>query len=350
MIRRYVILIKIIGIATFVWIFISCNKGNSSLNDELQVVNITAPETGFIYLDGRYTGRKTPSQLLVEKGNHVIGVALQFKRKYLRREIIIDKNAEIVLSLEDQPQPKIWKALWIGVHEVTGISKTGHCNTRFSEDELDAGFEFFNWSIENHFEKYSYGTMKWEVERKDVEQPIELYRTNDSWFTLEPSSITALLPIVSPGNYDAVFVFWREKDGTCSFQSSYFGLAWTNPLNEPIKTGYVTIKFDAGTSITDRIAYYKNNDPGVWVHEWLHTVGENYFQGKGESLPAKGSDGLVIHAAEKYGYTFPWMDWYEDFISGRVKDVSTNSVYLGIGPEAFLKCSLRETVNGDCRN
>jgi hypothetical protein len=337
-------------VSLFMWIFTSCDLGNDSVKNEFPILNVAAPETGFVYLDGRYTGKKTPSQLLVEPGNHVIGVALQSSKKYLRREIFVDKNGEVILSYEDQPQPRVWKALWVGIQEATGISTTGHCITHFSVDELDAGYAFFNWSIENHFEKYSYGTMKWEVERKDIVQPVELYRTSDTWFTLEPSTITALLPDVTPGNYDAIFVFWREKDGICSFQSSYFGLAWTDPLNEPIKTGYITVKFDAGSSINDRIEYYKRNDPGIWIHEWLHTVGENYFQQKGELLPSKGPDGLVVHAAEKYGYTYPWMSWYADFMAGRVKDGSSGLIYLGIGPEALLKCSLRETVNGDCHN
>jgi len=333
--------------STLFVLLLACKSASDDPKEEIPVLNVSAPEKGFIYLDGSYTGYMTPHELSVGKGNHVIGVATDISRKYLRKELEVTGNTEVKLADTDQPQPKIWKALWIGVSEVTGYTATGLCSSRFSKEELDAGYDFFQWSIKNQFEKFSYGILKWEVERKDIPAPLMLTKASNTWFTLEPSTITKALPEIVPGKYDAVFVFWREKDGTCSFQSSYFGLAWTDPMNEPTKTGYITLKFDAGTDINSKIAYYKSTDPGVWVHEWLHTVGENYFQKKGFSLPTNEGN-LVVHAAEKYGYTFPWMDWYEDFISGRVKEPANSSGYVGIGPEALLKCSLRESANRDC--
>ncbi|MCG8581980.1 MAG: PEGA domain-containing protein [Bacteroidales bacterium] len=310
----------------------------------LPIVRIDAVEKGFIYLDGQYTGYSTPADMKVSPGEHVIGVATNESKQYLRKVVTVDQSAEINLSLNDKPEPKVWKALWLGIHEVTGSSVNGRCQSSFSKEELDAGFNFFQWSIRNQFEPFSYNTTKWEVERKDISTPIELHKAGNTWFTLEPESITALLPEVQPGNYDAVFVFWRESDGDCSFKSSYFGLAWTDPMNDPIKTGYVTIKFDAGDDINNNINWYKENDPGVWVHEWLHTVGENYFQDCGVQMPEKGGDGLVLHAAEKYNYTYPWMDWYADFMSGRVKNLVAPNTYCGIGPEAFLKYTVRESA------
>jgi len=331
-------------IAILIGLLTACDSANETNGNDAPTVSITTTEPGYIYMDGQYTGIKTPAEITVRKGAHVIGVGMEESATYLRKELEVTEDMEVALSASDKPEPKIWKALWVGVHEVTGISSTGRCSSQFSKEELDAGYEFFQWSIENQFEPYSFGTMKWEVERKDIETPVELYKASNTWFTLEPTSITELIPEVKPGEYDAVFVFWRESDGACSFKSSYFGLAWTDPMNEAIKTGYITVKFDAGSDINEKIDWYKNNDPGVWVHEWLHTVGETYFQDRGERLPEKGGDGLVIHAAEKYAYTYPWMDWYSDFISGRVKDLRGGNHYCGIGPEAFLECSLRESA------
>jgi hypothetical protein len=332
----------------FIVSIVSCkNEDDISPKSKLPSINVTAPECGFIYLDGQYTGSKTPCEIPMNKGKHLISVALEKSWKYLRKEIEVVNDSVVQLVSDDQPKPKVWKALWIGVSEVTGNSATGYCSSRFSKNELDAGYDFFQWSIENHFEKFSYGTMKWEVTRKDISTPIELHKTSNTWFTLEPSSIMNILPEVQPGVYDAVFVFWRESEGSASFKSSYFGLAWTDPLNEPIKTGYITVKFDAGTDINQKIAFYKNNDPGVWVHEWLHTVGENYFQRKGYQLPTNYNNDLAVHAAEKYGYTYPWMNWYLDFMSGRVVGQDNGSTFVGIGPEAFLKSSVRESAVGN---
>jgi len=244
--------------------------------------------------------------------------------------------------------PKIWKALWIGLEETKGNSNTGACSTHFSSSALDAGYNFFQWSIANHFEKFSYGTMKWDIERKDITNSVILKKSSASWFTIEPDSIIKILPEIKPGIYDCVFVFWRESEEACSFKSNYFGLAWTNPMAENIKTGFVTVKFDAGESLENKINYLKENDPGVWLHEWLHTVGENFYQSRGFILPPKASDGLVVHSAELFGYNFPWMNWYQDFISGRVPNSSGEPKYLGIGPEALLNCTIHEVAAGQC--
>jgi len=321
----------------------ACENGSTNSNS-LPVIKVSSAEAAYIYLDGQYTGYKTPAEITVTKGVHVIGVAMEETATYLRKELEVTEDMDVALTASDKPEPKVWKALWVGVHEVTGNSSTGRCSSRFSKEELDAGYDFFQWSIDNQFHPMSYNTMKWEVERKDITAPIELKKASNTWYTLEPESITELLPEVKPGNYDAVFVFWRESEGDCSFQSSYFGLAWTDPLNDPIKTGYITIKFNAGDDLNENINWYKENDPGVWVHEWLHTVGETYYQDRGERLPEKGGDGLVLHAAEKYHYTYPWMDWYADFMSGRVKDLGSANTYCGIGPEALLQKSLRESA------
>ncbi|MBK3516189.1 PEGA domain-containing protein [Carboxylicivirga marina] len=334
------IIVAILAIALGV---MACDSG-ADKQTKTPLVKISAEEQGHVYLDGQYTGYTTPTELKVSKGEHVISVTAETSKRYMRQEVTINEDTEVQLTMKDVPEPKVWKALWIGVQEVIGNSVDGQCSSSFSQEELDAGFEFFQWSIDKQFHPFSYNTTKWEVERKDITTPIELHKASNTWFTLEPESITELLPEVKPGNYDAVFVFWRESDGDCSFKSSYFGLAWTDPLNDPIKTGYITIKFDAGDDINKNINWYKENDPGVWVHEWLHTVGENYFQNCGERLPEKGGDGLVLHAAEKYKYTYPWMDWYADFMSGRVKDLGSGNTYCGIGPEAFLKYTVRESA------
>lgn len=339
------ILLFVLGLA-------GCKKSKKpSSVDKAIAITITTPnnEPGYVYVDGRYMGVKTPDKVTVSPERHIVGVALQNSWIYLRKEIEVTDDGSINFTLADKPVAKTWKALWIGLYETKGNASTGDCSTHFSEAELDAGYEFFQWSLREHFEKYSYGTMKWEVERKDILAPVTLNKASSSWFTVEPGSITSVLPQIQPGVYDCVFVFWREREGACSFQSNYFGLAWTNPMHETIKTGFVTIKFDAGTSINDKINSYKANDPGVWVHEWLHTVGENFYQDKGMSLPQKAG-GFSVHAAEVYQYTFPWMDWYKDFIAGRVYDVSGASGYLGIGPEALLKCTVSETaLNSACR-
>lgn len=330
----------------------ACKKGKDAPPPEEAPVNtIITPgnEPGYVYIDGKYSGYKSNGQVKLPAGRHNIGVALENSWIYLRKEVDVTAGAAITFTAADKPAPKVWKALYVGLSETRGNSATGDCSTHFTKAELDAGYEFLQWSLREHFEKYSYGLMQWQLERKDIAEPVMLKKNGEAWYTVEPPVITAKIPEIVPGAYDCVFVFWRESEGTCSFRSNYFGLAWTNPMGEPIKTGFVTVKFDAGNGVAGRIANYKANDPGVWVHEWLHTTGERFYQDKGISMP-QPAGGFTVHAAETYGYTYPWMTWYRDMMGGRVPNTLTGLGYLGIGPEAFLRCTVRETaLDAACR-
>ncbi|MGJ7032845.1 hypothetical protein [Niabella hirudinis] len=327
----------------------ACKKDSAPSLPGLVPVTISTPggEAGYLYIDGKYTGILVPGTVSFSVGHHTIGVALKNTEIYLRKTITAAASTPVAFTTADKPAPKTWKALWIGLYETRGNTETGDCSTHFSTADLDAGYNFFTWSLKEHFEKYAYGTMKWEVERRDITVPVTLTKGSIG-YTVEPAAIAALMPQIQPGVYDCVFVFWREKEGACSFPGNYFGLAWTNPMAEALKTGYVTVKFDPGADIAATINQYKINDPGVWVHEWLHTVGENFYQAKGLNLPEKAG-GFSVHAAEVYHYSFPWMDWYRDFISGRVSNTGGSPAYLGIGPEALLGCTVREMALGNCR-
>ncbi|MCC7525359.1 MAG: hypothetical protein IT250_11090 [Chitinophagaceae bacterium] len=328
----------------------ACKKNNGKPDtDTTYNITISTPgsEQGYLYVDGKYTGTLVPGTITIPTGRHTIGVALQNSWSYLRKEVDISAKSTVGFSLADKPVPKTWKALWIGLNETKENAAGSECSTHFSTSELDEAYNFFAWSLKEHFEKYTYGTTQWETERKDITTPIILSKESIG-YTVEPSSITTLLPQIQPGIYDCIFVFWRESEGSCSFPGNYFGLAWSNPLADATKTGFVAVKFDAGNNIADKINDYKTNDPGVWIHEWLHTVGENFYQDVGLSLPEKES-GFSVHAAETYHYTFPWMDWYRDFVSGRIPNHNGSPAYLGIGPEALLKCTVRETAAGSCK-
>lgn len=337
--------------STLLVLFYSCRKSDSTADEgdpAITDLKVISPEPGYIYVNGDYTGCSTPETIPLAKGSYTIGVALQNSYQYLRKTVDLTTVNSVTLTASDKPPPKAWKALWIGLYETKGSTPTGDCSTHFSKNELDLGYGFFTWSIKNHFEKYSYGTMIWEVERNDIEAAVLLKKGSNSCYTVEPEEISKLMPAIQPGVYDCVFVFWRESEGSCDFASNYFGLAWTNPMDEAIKTGYVTVKFNAGTSAAEGIKYYKENDPGVWVHEWLHTVGEKFYQDKGRIFPKRAADGLVVHAGEIYGYKFPWMDWYKDLISGRIPNTSAGPKFLGIAPESFLNCTVRETAINKC--
>lgn len=342
-------LYSIIILSIVLFFALSCggeeSKTPTPLPDLKPILTLSTPsgERGYVYLNGKYTGKMAPCDLKIKKGKHIVGIALSKSMQYLRKEVNVSESAALSFTNKDIPTPKKWKALWVGVSETTADG----CSTKFSKDEMDAGYEYFNWSIKEHFQKYSYNTMAWEVDRKDISVPVEV-APSGSGFVLEPYIFEKYIN-VKPGEYDCIFVFWRESYKQCSLSGKYLGLGWTNPIQSKNKTGYVTIKFPSGSeTIQQRLDQFKKKDPGMWIHEWLHTIGEIFFETQGSTLPGKAGDGLRVHAAGDYGYNFPWMNWYLDFVSARIKSKSSNS-YVGIGPEVMLGCSVRDVANGSCK-
>ena len=319
---------------------VDCSQGNTL---------VTREDTGKIYLDGAYTGLSTPNMLNLDDGQHIISVGTDEKRQYLRREVTYkDKPLAVNLNQNNLVKPKVWKALFVGVPTSQGTTELGKCSTSFSQTDLDDGFEFFKQNLKQHVEPFSYNTIKWQVDRRDLTEPAELtYNPKNQWFTLEPEQGLAHLTDIKPGEYDTIFFFWREQQRDCSFKSPYFGLAWLEPMSEETnKTGYVTVKFNPEEmGVKNKITEYLNNDPGVWTHEWLHVVIEQFYPERGINTPIAPTDKLILHSATAYGYQYPWIDWYHDLISGQV---ALGKGFAGIGPEALLNCSVAQSATNQC--
>ncbi|MEO9852902.1 MAG: PEGA domain-containing protein [Reichenbachiella sp.] len=317
----------------------SCKSNGNDPVDSMTKVSISASEEGAaIYLNGVYTGEQTPAVLNVSSGVHTIGVGLNRSRQYLKKTVSIENTVEsyeIVLSEADLQQAKKWKALFVGVNKVS--KSTEDCITQYTTEELDLAFDFLNWSFQEKLEPFSYHTMDWEFERRDIsDQTVILDEDN----LINPTIFENHITDIDKGDYDLVITFFRGEQEDC-FIANFIGIAWFDVTELSSESSYYTIRYydDIKASIEDA----RKNDPGVFVHEWLHTVAERFYPNRGEVVP--DDDGLVVHAAGKFGYTFPWMTWYEDLISGQVV---TPDGYAGIGPEALLQCTVRESALRQC--
>jgi len=322
---------------------LDCTTGN---------VSITAINQGSIYIDGQYSGKKTPSVISLTEGEHIVSIGLDKERLYLKKNVNIANKKRIYLNftLQDKQSPSLWKALFVGVPTVYGESATGQCSTNFSQQDLDDAFDFVTMNLKEHIEPFSYGSIKWDIERRDLTKPVELtHNPKNGWYTLEAAQALVELENVKPGEYDTVFLFWREEEESCSFKSPYFGLAWLEPTSDEARqTGYVTVKFNPGEiGVAARIQQYLDEDPGVWTHEWLHVVIEQFYPNQKIKVPLPPKDKLILHSASAYGYKYPWLDWYKDLISGQVP---LGQGYSGIGPEAFLNCTVRKHALKQCTN
>ncbi|NJO92923.1 MAG: hypothetical protein HC831_31125 [Chloroflexia bacterium] len=242
----------------------------------------------------------------------------------------------MTLNESDLQTPKIWKALFIGINDVS--TPGSDCSNHYSTAELDMAYDYFKWSFQEKAEPYSYNTMKWEFTRKDIsDKTIALNADN----ILTPQLAEQFLSDVKKGDYDLIVTFFKGIDQNC-FDAGFLGLAWYYVTELNCNASYYMVRYHE--DIEGKITYAKNNDPGVFVHEWLHTVAERFYPNRGIEMPEL-NDGQVVHAAEKYGYSWPWMFWYRDLISGQVKD---GSKYVGIGPDAFLECTVSESALGQC--
>ncbi len=308
------------------------------------VLSVDAPEVGSaIYLNGEYTGEVTPAEILLDAGEYSVGVGLKESRQYLKTTLsVVADTGPMSISLDSthlQPA-KVWQALFIGVNQVQ--TPAGTCVSEYSSQELDAAFEFFIWSFKQRVEGYSYNTMQWQFDRRDIsDQVVTLSDEN----LITPEIIDNYISDVSKGSYDLIVSFFRGGAGSDEgcFIDDFKGIAWYDYRVLNSDASYFTIRYYDDVQGNIDASKLNDADPGMFIHEWLHTTAEWFFPDRGYTMPI--DNGQVVHAAGAYNYSFPWMTWYRDLISGQVKQ---GNHYVGIGPEAFLACTVRESALEAC--
>ena len=310
-------------------------------------IDVDTPEAGSaIYINGIYDGQVTPASIQLGEGTHQIGVGLANSEQYLRRTLVIGSNEigstiNLDLDASDLQAPKHWKALFVGVNQVQ--SPGGSCVSSYTTAQLDSAYEYFQWSFTTQAEPFSYNTMDWSFERRDISNEV-VTLSSDNLIT--PSIFEQHITDIQSGDYDLIVTFFNSgvsndgsPNGSCQIQS-FIAIAWFDVNELSSQTSYYTVRFH--NNISSAINYSMANDPGLFVHEWLHTTAEMFYPNQGVEVPS--FRGQVVHAAEHFGYTHPWMTWYRDIMRGQVLDRRT---YKGIGPENYLsKCSVRESALG----
>ena len=84
--------------------------------------------------------------------------------------------------------------------------------------------------------------------------------------------ITSL--IWKKGDYDLAVTFFRGAQEDC-FIADFIGIAWYNVTELSSESSYYTVRYYDG--IGEAIENAKKNDPGVFIHEWLHTIAERFY-------------------------------------------------------------------------
>jgi hypothetical protein len=353
--------------------FQSCEKdeeGKKEPEPELLApnVNIVSPEDrSAIYIDGNYTGKDTPFEFDdLSTGYHTIGIGQYKSENYLEREVKIEKLEstdgktpvfEVELTEDDLVQPRTWKVLFVGVSNVKGIDNSGDERTlTYTSEQLDMGFDFLKYSFQKYAEPFSYNTIHWEYDRKDI--IVDTVQLNKDNF-ITPDVIDPYLKKmgVKRGDYDFIMTWSRfqykpssEWEGPKDL-SHFNGIGWFNKTATYTRASYMLIRYYA--DIEAQLDKAKRQDPGMIVHEWLHTVAETFYSDFGVPLmdPNKGG-GSSLHALESYGYRWPWMTGYKELMRGQINEISRNNnlnpndeEYVGITPGDFIDHTVRDEAN-----
>ena len=335
----------------FLFLNTGCKKQKSP-TPEMPTDNLSVSAPGLkgkIYLDGRYTGYSTPHNFLTEAGKHTVGVGVDADSTYLRKTVTVpeDGKADVQLTQADRQKAKIWKVLFVGIYHAANSSGTDVLS--YQKSDLDLAFDFLKYSFHKYIEPDTYHTIKWEFYRQDIMK--DTVRTNSNNL-LSPELFQKYMPGLKTGEYDLVIPFYRfEGDAQHPSLGTFNGMAWYDVHSLYCTASYYMIRYYS--DVASHIQYMKENDPGMFVHEWCHTITEQFYNIKyypdhGYPMPDPNlGGGSVVHAASGYGYSAPWMTWYHDLISGQVKSKKSDT-YLGVGPDAFLKCTIREYATSQC--
>jgi hypothetical protein len=358
--RKYGLLVLIFGVMS---LFAACGDDDNPVPDEpqeaLPKLKITSPENNSaVYLDGRYTGKVTPVELEVSEGEHTIGVGQYSSETYLKREIKVEPSKEPVMNVDltedDVQKAKTWKLLFVGVNSVCGLTNSGVKDTlSYTKEELDIACDYLQYSFQKYLEPYSYNTIKWEFERHDIENDVVLLNPQNLF---DPQRFEKYITEwgLKKGDYDLIVIFYRfegeDENSDDDDLGTFNGMAWYEKTALSTRSSYLMIRYYK--NVQAWIDHMKANDPGMYVHEWLHTVCETFYPSYGTPVPDPNmGGGSVLHAIEAYGYRYPWMTGYRDLMRGQIREKNSDNPknpkhlpYVGMSPEDFLEHTVREAA------
>ncbi len=309
--------------------------GGVPIESSCSQLEITAP-AGDVFVDGRYSGLTAPTLLNLEPGTHRVAVGSD--AYYLHTFETAPHHGSCSVSF-GEPQklaPRLWKALHVDIPSIRGVETD--CLVEPNLAELDAVYSLFESNLVGLGQAHSYQSLVWEITRVSTTGTVDITGGAGS-YTLRPGDLGDVFALLDIAEYDTIFSGWKAQGENCVLDAWYVGLGWT-PQDETKQMGFANLRLQA-PNLVSHVEHLQSNDPGGFLHEWLHTV-ELYYEELGANMP-EPAGGFPLHAAEVYGYTFPWLDWYEDFTRGKVVDLQGQG-YRGMTPELMHRCTTRDAV------
>jgi hypothetical protein len=285
----------------------------NSLNSKNYFVNINSAIQGRIYLNDEYTGKVTPSTLVLPTGDYRIGLGSSNNR-YQELKTQITKSQTLMFENKHWFPAKRWKILLIAIRTAhLGNGKGENQIAELSNSDIKAAYNDLIEVNNRWIKPFSYGLVDWDVSELIVENVRASItdrgdHINQNLF-LQEAGLTSL-----QDKYDTLVYFWpRIANGK-------------DPWNNPGAIG-------GGLSVSvpnTWVRWVKKFPREIWLHEWLHVVeGVNSDHGF-----FNGQNGL--HGAEDHGYVGgtegEWLNWYRDFMRGMVKE---DDLFIGVRPHSW---------------
>jgi hypothetical protein len=280
-------------------------------------VNIKSAVKGGIYLNGEFTGKSSPSTLILPTGDYRIGLG-GVNNRYQELMTKVSSDQSVIFNDKYWLPAKKWKILLLAIREAhLGNGTGGNQVARLTDVDIKEAYDDLIEVDNRWVQPFSYGLVSWDVSRLIVEN-IRASITdqgdhiNQDLF-LQKAKLTSL-----KDKYDAITFFWPRIPNT------------NDPWNAAGAIGG-----GGSMSIPNTwIRGVKKFPREVWLHEWLHIVeGVNNNHGF-----FNGQNGL--HGAEGHGYIGgtegEWLDWYRNFMRGAVKE---DGLFVGIPPSSWLSGS-----------
>lgn len=280
----------------------------------LREITFDGPDGAALYFNDTYTGRSTPTTLLVPQGELLVGLGVgdfvgqnRYEAEFHESTLSIVVPQSFDLEEAPAPTPNVWRVALLPVrttyHGSSALADTGV----LLDSDITRMESQLNATSELAIEPLSYGLMEWEVTRLDVvDTPLTRPFDPGSWpetgILLEQANLEHL-----EDEYDLVVYLYSEHraDGTPVASRPCCG--WGGGKGISIPTGWV------------------RNEPADepnegYVHEALHSY-ESY---QGWLLYRQPVTIGGLHGGGAQGYQSGdcgeqhYMCWYKRFIRGQV--------------------------------
>jgi hypothetical protein len=287
---------------------------NNSRNKKYSL-SITSEVQGMIYLNGEYTGKKTPASLLLSDGQYRIGLGGDNNR-YQESTVLISKNQQLKLKDANWLPNKPWKVLLLAIRKANlGPGKGNHQMAYLSDHDISVAYNDLIEVDRRWVRPFSFGLVSWDISQQIIENIPA--RITDQWdhinhdLFLQEADLTNLTK-----KYDAIVYFWPRMPSS------------KDPWNQAGAVGGGSLMSIPNTWVR----LIQQSPREVWLHEWLH-VAEAVSNDRGYFKGVDGLHGAEIHNYKK-GSEGEWLHWYRDYMRGSVIE---DDLFNGIPPAAWLR-------------